>query len=332
MLAWAISMHKAQGMTIPYLDLSFSGVFEYGQGYVALSRATDLEGLILRNFDSSRVKTHSKVIQFYKTMGFDVLQQQKKNLSELELARQIVSTTLADLSILYQFDYKKPKPFRAPIGLNSNENSKDNKSEWQKRVEPNKSKSANNINNKHNGFDEYIYQEKILPKKIDTDVHESWLSPESKRLRQQETEAILSSPILPIKKSIPTRMMRNVTLNRNIVAAEKIDLTDDNLQFSSAKPVKSFQQHQQENQSYQRTYQQQPQQQPDNQQQHEAWNNYKPAINSTSQINKQPFQYQIAPMFLAHQSKIQSPSPTIQVPFKPIFTESTPSITEDVKQ
>jgi hypothetical protein len=31
-------------MTIPYLDVSLHGVFDYGQAYVALSRATDLEG------------------------------------------------------------------------------------------------------------------------------------------------------------------------------------------------------------------------------------------------------------------------------------------------
>ena len=37
-------------MTIPLLEVSFNGIFEYGQGYVALSRATCLEGLTLRSF------------------------------------------------------------------------------------------------------------------------------------------------------------------------------------------------------------------------------------------------------------------------------------------
>lgn len=41
---------QSQGMTIPLLEVSFNGIFEYGQGYVALSRATCLEGLTLRSF------------------------------------------------------------------------------------------------------------------------------------------------------------------------------------------------------------------------------------------------------------------------------------------
>jgi ATP-dependent DNA helicase PIF1 len=61
MLAYAISIHKAQGMTIPKLEVSFNGVFEYGQGYVAISRATDLEGLFLTSFNPTLVKAHPEV-------------------------------------------------------------------------------------------------------------------------------------------------------------------------------------------------------------------------------------------------------------------------------
>ena len=63
-LAWGISVHKAQGMQISLLDISFDGMFEHGQAYVALSRATSLEGLRLQNFRPNLVKAN-QVYDFY---------------------------------------------------------------------------------------------------------------------------------------------------------------------------------------------------------------------------------------------------------------------------
>lgn len=55
-------------MTIPFLEVSLGRIFECGQAYVALSRATSLEGLILKHFKASCIRAHSQVKQFYQAI------------------------------------------------------------------------------------------------------------------------------------------------------------------------------------------------------------------------------------------------------------------------
>ena len=67
-LAWAITIHKSQGMTISKLELEISDVFEPGMAYVALSRAVSLEGLQLRGYDVNSIRAHPDVERFYASL------------------------------------------------------------------------------------------------------------------------------------------------------------------------------------------------------------------------------------------------------------------------
>ncbi|PIA52727.1 hypothetical protein AQUCO_01000533v1 [Aquilegia coerulea] len=64
-LAWAVSIHKCQGMTLECLHTDLSRAFGYGMVYVALSRVRSLKGLYLSGFNSSKIKAHPKVLEFY---------------------------------------------------------------------------------------------------------------------------------------------------------------------------------------------------------------------------------------------------------------------------
>lgn len=64
-LAWAMSIHKAQGQTIQRLRIDLGRTFEKGQVYVALSRAVSKESLEVRNFHPAKVTVSTQVRKFY---------------------------------------------------------------------------------------------------------------------------------------------------------------------------------------------------------------------------------------------------------------------------
>lgn len=61
-LAWAITVHKSQGMSLDAAVVDLSTAFEYGQGYVALSRVRSLAGLHLLGFNERAFEVHPDIL------------------------------------------------------------------------------------------------------------------------------------------------------------------------------------------------------------------------------------------------------------------------------
>lgn len=64
-LAWACTIHKAQGATIDNVCVDLRGVWEHGQAYVALSRVRHVDGLKIMGWDNSSIRVDPSVVGYY---------------------------------------------------------------------------------------------------------------------------------------------------------------------------------------------------------------------------------------------------------------------------
>lgn len=62
-LAWALTIHKSQGMTLDAAEIDLSKTFEIGQGYVALSRIKSIQGLRLMGLNDIALKVDEQVLE-----------------------------------------------------------------------------------------------------------------------------------------------------------------------------------------------------------------------------------------------------------------------------
>lgn len=63
-LAWAITIHKSQGMSLDSALIDLSRAFTYGMGYVALSRVRSMEGLFLSGINDMALRLHPQIFLF----------------------------------------------------------------------------------------------------------------------------------------------------------------------------------------------------------------------------------------------------------------------------
>jgi ATP-dependent DNA helicase PIF1 len=83
-LAWCVTVHKMQAVTLDYAKIDLSRVFAPGQVYVALSRVRTLEGLSIVDIDVSRIKAHPKALEFHYKLQSGKDKEEKEEKEEKE--------------------------------------------------------------------------------------------------------------------------------------------------------------------------------------------------------------------------------------------------------
>lgn len=120
-LAWAITVHKSQGLTFERVFADLGSAFEDGQVYVALSRCTTFSGLVLKTqIPRTKIRTNQKVIEFAKTETPNTLIIQELNSGKADFYYKKVRENINSLNFTAAFEnFAKAIKFRNDVETES---------------------------------------------------------------------------------------------------------------------------------------------------------------------------------------------------------------------
>ena len=101
-LAWAVTIHKGQGKTFEKVIIDIgTGTFAHGQVYVALSRCTNLQGIILKKpIEKRHIWMDWTVVKFLTQFQYNLSEQKLSFNEKIELIKKAINSN-SNLSMIY---------------------------------------------------------------------------------------------------------------------------------------------------------------------------------------------------------------------------------------
>ncbi len=118
-LAWAITIHKSQGMSLDSAEIDLSNTFAYGMGYVALSRVKTLEGVRLVGFNRDSLSVDPEVLSFDKNLRKESEENKElfaklKEEEQEKLEKEFIFKMGGTLKVIKKIDPKTKKVVKIP--------------------------------------------------------------------------------------------------------------------------------------------------------------------------------------------------------------------------